>query len=99
MSDKTKFYTDQSLMHRRMQEQWARDAAKSATQPRCQCGLTYLEVPVMWQVPGKDRWSPGMYCCPACLPKELLIEVAIDVANLKSGEIEDEETPPPLADP
>lgn len=85
MSDKTKFYSDQALMHQRIQEQRARDAAKGDTRPRCQCGLTYLEVPIMWQVPGKDRWAPGIYYCPACLPKELLWLVAQDIANLPDG--------------
>lgn len=82
MSDKTKFYSDQALMHRRMHEQRARDAARGDTRPRCQCGLTYLEVPIMWQVLGKDRWAPAVFCCPACLPHEYLALAARDVANL-----------------
>jgi len=43
----------------------------SAEPPRCRCGLTYHQVPVMWAIQA-DRWSPlGVYC-PACLPDEIL---------------------------
>ena len=38
--------------------------------PRCQCGLTYYQVPVMWAHQA-DRWEPVRFYCPACLPDEL----------------------------
>jgi hypothetical protein len=71
MSDKTKFYADQSRIQRHVQEQAARDAAKGDTRPRCRCGLTYTDVPVLWAVEGKDRWAPTEFYCPACLPDKL----------------------------
>jgi hypothetical protein len=39
--------------------------------PRCQCGLTYHQVPVMWahQV---DRWAPVRFYCSTCLPADLM---------------------------
>ena len=38
--------------------------------PRCQCGLTWHEVPAMWAYQA-DRWSAVRFYCPACLPAEL----------------------------
>jgi hypothetical protein len=53
--------------------------------PRCLCGLTWLEVPIMWVVSG-DRWAPPKFYCPACLPAEHLPIVMDDVARLPSEE-------------
>ena len=45
---------------------------KTETQlPRCLCGLTYQEVPIMWEGPREDRWAPVVFYCPAYLPEEL----------------------------
>ena len=39
--------------------------------PRCQCGLTWHQVPAMWAHQA-DRWSTVRFYCPACLPTHLL---------------------------
>jgi hypothetical protein len=39
--------------------------------PRCRCGLTPQEVPVMWVITGRDRWATLDYRCPVCLPADL----------------------------
>lgn len=85
MSDKTKFYADQALIAQRMREQFAREAAKGDTRPRCQCGLTWNDVPLMWAMP-VGRHEKAKFCCPACLPVEMLGLVAGDVGRLKDGE-------------
>ena len=41
-----------------------------APELRCQCGLTYHQVEVMWAVQA-DRWSTVQFYCPACLPLSL----------------------------
>lgn len=38
--------------------------------PRCQCGLTADQVPVMWAHQA-DRWSTTVFYCPDCLPPAL----------------------------
>ena len=53
--------------------------------PRCLCGLTYYDVPIMWAAPGK-RHEPQRFYCPACLPVDLLWVVAPSVANLPHEE-------------
>lgn len=53
--------------------------------PRCLCGLTWFEVPIMWAFT-KDRWTPTQMFCPGCLPAEYLHIVAGDVAKLPSEE-------------
>jgi len=53
--------------------------------PRCLCGLTYWEVPVMWAAPG-GRHEAAKFFCPDCLPPELLREVARNVADLLADE-------------
>lgn len=40
--------------------------------PKCLCGFTWNEAPIMWAVAGADRWSPTAFCCPACIPPGLL---------------------------
>ena len=48
------------------------DAARpKAKLPRCQCGLTWHEVPAMWAVHGK-RFEPVKFYCQSCLPAHLL---------------------------
>jgi hypothetical protein len=49
--------------------------------PRCECGLTYLEAPIMWAAPTKRHQKAKFYCA-ACLPHEFLELLAQDVANL-----------------
>ena len=39
--------------------------------PRCLCGLTYYDVPVMWQGPS-GRHEPARFYCPACIPPGLM---------------------------
>lgn len=41
--------------------------------PRCRCGLTAHQVPVMWAHQA-DRWAPVEFFCPACLPPGLVPE-------------------------
>ena len=38
--------------------------------PRCECGLTPAEVPIMWHLK-RDHWDLGAFYCPACLPNKL----------------------------
>jgi hypothetical protein len=53
--------------------------------PKCLCGLTWNEAPVMWAIAGADRWSPAAFYCPACLPAHLIGLVAAEVANPPEG--------------
>jgi hypothetical protein len=39
--------------------------------PRCQCGNTWNDVPIMWSHQA-GYWDPGRLYCPACLPHNLL---------------------------
>jgi hypothetical protein len=62
----------------------AKQRAKQKPSPRlptCRCGLTYLEVPIMWSCQ-IDRRSESELFCPACLPAKLIPVVARDVARL-----------------
>jgi hypothetical protein len=58
----------------RIREMQRRLEAKGppAELPRCQCGLTYYQIPIMWahQV---DRWAPVKFYCPTCLPPALAL--------------------------
>lgn len=84
MSDKTRYYERLATIAR----QYARTAAAAAERdrlnppPQCLCGLTPQDVPIMWAVPGPDRYAPTTYHCPACLPAEMIGLVARSVANL-----------------
>ena len=53
-----------------------------AAPARCLCGLTHLEVPIMWAIE-VERWprKVGIFC-PACIPSKYLHLVIWDVANL-----------------
>jgi hypothetical protein len=49
--------------------------------PRCQCGLTWDDVPVMWSVE-VQRWPyERALFCPACIPAQYLHLVAVSAAN------------------
>jgi hypothetical protein len=48
--------------------------------PRCRCGLTPQQVPVMWLINGADRWSLPDFRCPDCLPANLR-GLAIDASH------------------
>lgn len=53
--------------------------------PKCLCGFTWHEAPIMWAIAGVDRWSPMAFYCPACLPANLIGLTATGVANLPEG--------------
>jgi hypothetical protein len=81
LRNKMKRILDSERMARQFKEQRARDAAKPRG-PFCRCGLTYLQVPIMWQIAVED-WpiKYGLFC-PGCLPAKYLPLVAIEAANL-----------------
>lgn len=62
-----------------------RPSAKPPALPRCECGLTYYEVPIMWTAP-TARWEPAKVYCPAYLPHELLGEEIPGLADLHDGD-------------
>jgi len=62
-----------------------RRRAPAQAVPTCRCGLTYLEVPIMWSI-GTDHRTPAELYCPACLPAKYIPLVAREVANLPSDE-------------
>lgn len=71
MSDKSKFYADQALIHQRMAEQRARDEARAKANPlpRCLCGFTHHDTEIM--VVTEDRWKPPTYYCRTCAPDDV----------------------------
>lgn len=40
--------------------------------PKCLCGFTWNEVPVMWATEKRDRRGQVVFYCPACIPPGLL---------------------------
>jgi len=72
MSDKTRYYARKALIDSRMAKERARQAGELPL-PRCLCGLTWHEVPAMWDVSGYTgkRGAKPDFRCAGCLPIEL----------------------------
>lgn len=61
--------------------------------PRCQCGNTWYDAPILWQIE-VVRWPREMaWFCPACLPFKYFPLVAKQVANLPDHVAGSLETP------
>jgi hypothetical protein len=67
-----------------IEERRRRDSKPTPPLPRCLCGLTYLEVPIMWAFT-EGRGEMEIFC-PACLPAKHFRTVMTQVAQLPSDE-------------
>lgn len=65
MSDKTKYYADQALIGRKMDEQRIKDAANPPPDLRCPCGAPAL-------LASHDKHNQVTFYCADCAPADLM---------------------------